>query len=309
MPAYLGHLAERSHQAWKNLDNLPVNPEDFVTHAISQHAARTVRSHDSALDRYADGNGLLQRGRRGDDVVVLQKALRAQGHAVEVDGVFGPQTERAVRAFQQQAGLLVDGLVGPETVDALRLPPGPARDKLAPTHRQSGMRAPTEAELQARPEGSMRAATLQEPMPVRGRTAAAGANRTAVITETARAGQRNQMATGQITVNGRSYDFRSGGFGKGNLPRGEYTVTPHMWSRNDRSMSVGGVGYSFALTDKYDARVGATRTLLRIHPDGGAAGTLGCIGIVGGADVQRRFRDDMRAELQRNGGRFTLSVR
>lgn len=32
------------------------------------------------------------------------------------------------------------------------------------------------------------------------------------------------------------------------------------------------------------------------------------MGIVGDADVQRRFRDDMRAELDRNGGRFTLNV-
>ena len=54
--------------------------------------------------------------------------------------------------------------------------------------------------------------------------------------------------------------------------------------------------------------MGATRRLLRIHPDGGTPGTLGCMGIVGNADVQRQFREDMRAELQRNGGRFTLNV-
>ena len=117
------------------------------------------------------------------------------------------------------------------------------------------------------------------------------------------------MVEGKITVNGRSYDFRSGGHGRGSLPAGTYTVTPHMNSRSDASMSVGGVGYSFALSDKFDSRVGDTRKLLRIHPDGGTAGTMGCIGIVGNGDVQRRFREDMRAELNRNGGSFTLSVR
>jgi len=74
-------------------------------------------------------------------------------------------------------------------------------------------------------------------------------------------------------------------------------------------MQVDGVGYSFAMSDKYDSRVGGTRKLLRIHPDGGGAGTIGCIGIVGNGNVQRSFREDMRAELARNGGSFNLKVR
>jgi hypothetical protein len=73
-------------------------------------------------------------------------------------------------------------------------------------------------------------------------------------------------------------------------------------------MVVDGVGYSFALNNKYDPRVGATRSLLRIHPDGGNAGTLGCIGIVGNAAVQRQFRQDMLAELRRSGGHYKLRV-
>ena len=74
-------------------------------------------------------------------------------------------------------------------------------------------------------------------------------------------------------------------------------------------MSVGGVGYSFAMSDKYDPRVGATRSLLRIHPDGGTAGTLGCMGVIGNAETQRQFRADMNAEIARNGGTFRLTVR
>ncbi|HEY1101346.1 MAG TPA: hypothetical protein VGF99_20580 [Myxococcota bacterium] len=133
-------------------------------------------------------------------------------------------------------------------------------------------------------------------------------NGTAQIDRTSNTGQRNQLATGRVTINGNTYDFRSGGYGKGNLPKGTYDITRHMDSRSDRAMSVGGVGYSFAMSDKYDSRVGATRTLLRIHPDGGSAGTLGCLGIVGDAATQRRFRADMLAEIQRNGGTFRLTV-
>ncbi len=132
-------------------------------------------------------------------------------------------------------------------------------------------------------------------------------NRTATFDRISGSG-RSQMAEGRITVNGHTYQFRSGGHGRGYLPAGTYEITPHMWSRDTPGMVVGGVGYSFAMSDKYDSRVGGTRTLLRIHPDGGSAGTQGCIGIVGNAAVQRQFLADMRAELERNNGRFTLRV-
>jgi hypothetical protein len=135
-----------------------------------------------------------------------------------------------------------------------------------------------------------------------------GTNGTATFDRVTNAGRRQQMVEGQITVNGRTYDFRSGGHGRGSLPAGTYTVTPHMNSRSDASMSVGGVGYSFALSDKFDSRVGDTRKLLRIHPDGRGPGTEGCIGIVGNAEVQLQFRADMLAEIRRNGGSFQLRV-
>jgi len=121
-------------------------------------------------------------------------------------------------------------------------------------------------------------------------------------------GAVNQMTTGKITVNGHTYTYHSGGYGKGNLPNGDYNVTPHLWNRNTKGMVVDGVGFSVALSDKYDPRVKSTRTTLRIHPDGGPAGTQGCIGIVGNGDVQRQFREDIKAELQRRGGSFTLHV-
>ena len=135
-----------------------------------------------------------------------------------------------------------------------------------------------------------------------------GKNLTATVDKIDKKGALNQMTTGKITVNGRTYDYRSGGHGNGNLPPGEYKVTPHLWSRNTPGMVVGGVGYSFALSDKHDPRTGKDRSLLRIHPDGGTPGTQGCIGIVGNAAVQKQFLEDMRAELARNGGSFTLKV-
>ena len=59
---------------------------------------------------------VLSEGSEGRQVELLQKALGG----VKVDGVFGPETEAAVRAFQTSRALTVDGVVGPATAAALR---------------------------------------------------------------------------------------------------------------------------------------------------------------------------------------------
>jgi len=62
---------------------------------------------------------LVRRGAEGHPVPTLQYLLRARGHTVAVDGIFGSATEAAVRAFQQEKHLAVDGVVGPNTWSAL----------------------------------------------------------------------------------------------------------------------------------------------------------------------------------------------
>jgi peptidoglycan hydrolase-like protein with peptidoglycan-binding domain len=58
---------------------------------------------------------VVRRGHRHHPVRTLQHLLRAHGQTVAVDGIFGPQTEAAVRAFQGAHGLAVDGIVGRHT--------------------------------------------------------------------------------------------------------------------------------------------------------------------------------------------------
>ena len=55
---------------------------------------------------------------RGDDVAALQRHLGALGFdAGRVDGIFGPDTKRALDEFQRNIGIVVDGVCGPGTLD------------------------------------------------------------------------------------------------------------------------------------------------------------------------------------------------
>ena len=57
---------------------------------------------------------LYKRGSRGEMVRQIQKALH-----LLADGIFGSQTEEAVRHFQTMNGLKTDGIVGPATLAKL----------------------------------------------------------------------------------------------------------------------------------------------------------------------------------------------
>ena len=57
---------------------------------------------------------------RGDDVANLQRRLNMLGfHAGREDGIFGPQSERALREFQLNLGLATDGQCGRATLQGL----------------------------------------------------------------------------------------------------------------------------------------------------------------------------------------------
>ena len=57
----------------------------------------------------------IRQGARGEIVTQLQSFLSEAGSSLTIDGIFGPGTASAVRAFQKKYGLAVDGIVGPKT--------------------------------------------------------------------------------------------------------------------------------------------------------------------------------------------------
>lgn len=63
---------------------------------------------------------LLYWGSQGQDVKNVQWQLVKWKYLIgSVDGIYGPETYRAVRRFQEKNGLNVDGIVGPATAAAL----------------------------------------------------------------------------------------------------------------------------------------------------------------------------------------------
>lgn len=68
------------------------------------------------------GNGaLLKLGIRNSQVADVQNYLiKAQYLSGKADGIFGYQTQQAVKLFQRDCGLLEDGIVGTKTMNALK---------------------------------------------------------------------------------------------------------------------------------------------------------------------------------------------
>jgi peptidoglycan hydrolase-like protein with peptidoglycan-binding domain len=99
--------ATRRFQRSKGLD-----PDGIV--------GRRTRAAFGRFGRPLFGSRLLQRGKVGFDVSVLQFLLARRGLSPpSLDGDFGPVTERLVRRFQRGAGLSADGIVGRQTRRAL----------------------------------------------------------------------------------------------------------------------------------------------------------------------------------------------
>ncbi|MFQ9873046.1 MAG: spore cortex-lytic enzyme [Oscillospiraceae bacterium] len=68
---------------------------------------------------------LSKMGSRGDEVIQIQKKLKEYGvYSGNIDGIYGTQTEKGVRAVQRYNGLTVDGIAGPQTLRVMGISSG-----------------------------------------------------------------------------------------------------------------------------------------------------------------------------------------
>ena len=84
--------------------------------------AAAYRRHASGASSAAEPSvtpPLLAEGSAGEAVRDLQQKLSALGYPLAADGIFGADTQAAVRAFQRDHDLGADGVVGPKTLAAI----------------------------------------------------------------------------------------------------------------------------------------------------------------------------------------------
>lgn len=87
--------------------------------------SRRLGRHDD-LVKASTNSLLLQQGSEGAGVAELQSLLADMGFSLDAslsggrpDGVYGPETEKAVKEFQRRSGLFPDGVVGRDTITKL----------------------------------------------------------------------------------------------------------------------------------------------------------------------------------------------
>lgn len=93
----------------------PAGPAPSYTCRLERTGGRWYAGHSRTLD------AILANGHSGQKVVEAQCLLRRAGFSPgDIDGIYGPLTERAVKRLQKKADLVVDGIIGPHTWGVLR---------------------------------------------------------------------------------------------------------------------------------------------------------------------------------------------
>ena len=125
-----GPATEAAVKVWQS--NLRINADGIWGPATEQatHDLFVFLSNIPAVEQAAPNNAffaavedarrqVLRQGSRGDAVKIMQASLNGRGFPCVADGVFGPATDGALRAFQSSRGLAKDGICGPQTWNAL----------------------------------------------------------------------------------------------------------------------------------------------------------------------------------------------
>ena len=96
---------------WATLTTAKALPETTNAEVV----AKTTSINTAINNLVFVAQPVLTYGSRGTSVTFLQQLLVSKGYTLSIDGSFGPQTLRVVKAFQLANRLVVDGSVGPKT--------------------------------------------------------------------------------------------------------------------------------------------------------------------------------------------------
>jgi putative chitinase len=96
----------------KRINGGTIGLEDRKKHWA--HAIEVLGGEAPEVVEESHGYSLIKRGSRGDQVAEVQEVL-----GLDADGIFGPGTEAAVKAWQAEHGLTADGIVGPKTMEKM----------------------------------------------------------------------------------------------------------------------------------------------------------------------------------------------
>ncbi|MGB8466064.1 MAG: DUF4157 domain-containing protein [Terrimicrobiaceae bacterium] len=90
--------------------------------AVPTQLFSPILAGDAILEDVINDRSELRQGSKGDAVRRVQEALLSEGYPLPkfgADGIFGPETAKAVRMFQQRWRLDVDSIVGDQTLGLL----------------------------------------------------------------------------------------------------------------------------------------------------------------------------------------------
>ena len=118
-------LIEKHGSLSKAIKNGAIS-SDILKKALSELGITSSESGSGLgdfVDKLNEIKQILGFGSVGDDVKTLQTALEKLGYSVgecKIDGIIGPDTTKAIKEFQEAAGLAVDGIAGPDTLAAMK---------------------------------------------------------------------------------------------------------------------------------------------------------------------------------------------
>lgn len=108
-------------KATKTCPGTGIDKKMFINEARAFKDSRSKRKFIPS-PVHESGSSVLKIGDRGLESERLQSRLVDLGYSVGsagIDGIYGPDTKRAVKQFQSDCGITVDGLAGPQTMSVL----------------------------------------------------------------------------------------------------------------------------------------------------------------------------------------------